>query len=102
MGRWLSVVLLALCSALASAASGQAEQAEHAELWGVFEISLPGPADGNPFIDVQLSARFSDGAQTVTVDGFYDGDGIYRVRFVPPRPGRWTWVSQSNRWPLTN
>jgi hypothetical protein len=70
---------------MASAAPGQAERAEQ---WGVFEISLPGPADGDPFIDVQLSARFSDGAQTVAVDGFYDGDGVYRVRFMPPRPGR--------------
>ena len=89
-------LLLALWCAMAQAAP------QHAEQWGVFEIELAGPADGNPFIDVQLSARFSDGTQTIEVDGFYDGDGVYRVRFMPPRPGRWTWVSQSNRWPLTN
>jgi hypothetical protein len=76
--------------------------AQAVEQWDVFEVELKGPADGNPFAEVQLTARFSDGAQTVEVDGFYDGDGIYRVRFMPPRAGRWTWVTHSNRWPLTN
>lgn len=76
--------------------------AQATEQWGVHEVELHGPAEGNPFVEVQLTARFNDGAQTVDVDGFYDGDGVYRVRFMPPRPGRWTWVTQSNRWPLTN
>jgi len=92
--RLLAALLLALASAAAPAAS--------VEQWGVFEIELKGPADGNPFVDVQLSARFSDGAQTIEVEGFYDGDGVYRLRFIPPCAGRWTWVTHSNRWPLTN
>lgn len=88
--------LLALVLLLWSGATRAVEQ------WDVYEVELKGPADGNPFVDVQLGARFSDGTQTITVDGFYDGDGVYRVRFMPPRPGRWTWVTHSNRWPLTN
>lgn len=71
------------------------------EQWGVFELSLAGPSDGNPFVDVSLKARFSDGSQSVEVDGFYDGDGQYKVRFMPPRQGRWQWLTSSNRWPLT-
>jgi hypothetical protein len=94
MGLWWAL-LLALCSTLAQAVAP-------VEQWDVFEIGLNGPAEGNPFADVQLSARFSDGTQTVEVEGFYDGDGVYRVRFMPPRTGRWTWVTHSNRWPLTN
>jgi hypothetical protein len=90
--RALALLLLAVCGAAVQAT----------EQWGIHEIELKGPADGNPFVDVELSARFSDGAQTVEVDGFYDGDGVYRVRFMPPRPGRWTWVTHSNRWSLTN
>ncbi|KQY88991.1 DUF5060 domain-containing protein [Pelomonas sp. Root1444] len=97
MRLWRALaLLLALCGAAAQATGRATEQ------WGIHEIELKGPADGNPFVDVQLGARFSDGAQTVEVDGFYDGDGVYRVRFMPPRPGRWTWVTHSNRWPLTN
>lgn len=90
--RALALLLLALCGATAQAV----------EQWGLFEIELAGPSDGNPFVDVQLTARFSDGVQTIEVDGFYDGDGVYRLRFMPPHAGRWTWVSQSNRWPLTH
>lgn len=109
MRRWQGLLawLMAVCMGASAQAPGAPTRVEQrgeqrVEQWDVFEVQLPGPSEGNPFAEVQLSARFSDGAQTIEVDGFYDGDGTYRVRFMPPRPGRWTWVSQSNRWPLTN
>src|SRR5580692_11009139 len=61
-----------------------------AEQWGVTELVIDGPSHGNPFVDVELSALFTDagggegaeGAEGgVRVGGFYDGDGVYRVRF---------------------
>ncbi|MEY3000824.1 MAG: hypothetical protein RL648_1038, partial [Verrucomicrobiota bacterium] len=72
------------------------------EQWGVFEISLEGPETGNPFVEVQFGARFTDGHGSVAVRGFYDGEGVYRVRFMPPRVGQWRYVTESNRWELTN
>jgi hypothetical protein len=66
------------------------------ELWGVFETSLPGLSTGNPFTDVNLSARFIRGTMVVAVNGFYDGDGTYRVRFMPSALGDWQFVTQSN------
>ncbi|HEX7569153.1 MAG TPA: DUF5060 domain-containing protein, partial [Verrucomicrobiae bacterium] len=42
--------------------------------WGIYEIELKGPADGNPFLDVRLSAVFSNGSKSIEVPGFYDGD----------------------------
>ncbi len=69
--------------------------------WDVFEVTLHGPSDGNPFVDVRLSAVFSNGARSVEVDGFYDGDGVYRVRFMPDVVGTWHYETKSNRWPLT-
>ncbi|MFG6442989.1 DUF5060 domain-containing protein [Roseateles sp. LKC17W] len=98
----LGLIWLALCTALAAAEPAGTERIESTEQWGMHEIALKGPADGNPFTEVQLSARFSNGKQTLDVDGFYDGEGVYRVRFMPPHAGRWTWVTHSNRWPLTN
>lgn len=98
----LCVVLAAATNAPAAAIAAAPSPATTAEQWGVYEITLPGPAEGNPFLDVQLRARFSNGAQSIEVDGFYDGNGVYRLRFMPPQPGRWTWVTQSNAWPLTN
>jgi Domain of unknown function (DUF5060)/Protein of unknown function (DUF4038)/Domain of unknown function (DUF5605) len=71
------------------------------EQWGIYEVELKGPAEGNPFVDVQLAAVFENGAKQVRVDGFYDGDGVYRVRFMPDTPGKWTYRTESNRWPLT-
>lgn len=67
------------------------------EQWDVCEIALAGPAEGNPFVDVELSARFSQGRRTLTVAGFYDGAGTYRVRFCPDAPGEWQWETASNR-----
>jgi hypothetical protein len=66
------------------------------EKWDVFEIALTGPAGGNPYLEVQLSATFSQANRSVRVPGFYDGDGAYRVRFMPDNEGRWRWTSQSN------
>ncbi len=71
------------------------------EQWGVFEASFAGPAEGNPFADVELTAVFRQGEKTLTVSGFYDGDGIYRIRFSPPALGEWTYTTQSNRPELT-
>lgn len=72
------------------------------EKWGVFELELRGgPADGNPFLDVTLSAEFTNGRRTVKADGFYDGDGVYRVRFMPEETGAWSYATLSNRAKLT-
>ncbi|HEU6448018.1 MAG TPA: DUF5060 domain-containing protein [Verrucomicrobiae bacterium] len=66
------------------------------EQWGVFEIALNGPTNGNPFLDVPFSARFVQGTNSIQVDGFYDGDGIYRVRFMPETRGEWRYVTESS------
>jgi hypothetical protein len=71
------------------------------EQWGLFEVALPGPADGNPFTDVVLSARFVQGGRSVEVAGFYDGDGTYKVRFMPPLPGEWRYETRSTAPVLT-
>ena len=60
---------------------------ERVERWDVFEWSCEGPADGNPFVDQWLRATFTGAHEQVTVDGFYDGGGIYRVRFMPSFEG---------------
>ena len=66
------------------------------EQWGTFELALPGPDDGNPFVDVSLSAIFTCGDTTIEATGFYDGDGVYRIRFMPTRQGLWRYETRSN------
>ncbi|MEY4489890.1 MAG: hypothetical protein RIQ79_2398, partial [Verrucomicrobiota bacterium] len=71
------------------------------EKWGVFELELKGPAEGNPFVDVRFGAVFTDGTSTVEVPGFYDGEGVYKIRFSPASTGDWRYETKSNRWELT-
>ncbi len=69
---------------------------QDAEQWGVFEASFGGPATGNPFVDVTFGARFTLQNRTVSVPGFYDGEGVYRVRFMPDATGDWSYETVSN------
>ena len=42
------------------------------------------PPTSNPFVDVELRARFEQDASSLSVRGFYDGDDTFVVRFSPP------------------
>jgi len=67
------------------------------EQWDVFELALQGGAEGNPFLEVDLTAQFTHKHRTIEVDGFYDGDGVYRIRFMPDTQGAWKYRTRSNR-----
>ncbi len=67
------------------------------EQWGIFELALQGSSEGNPFLDVELTAQFAQKDRTIAVDGFYDGDGVYRIRLMPDTPGTWRYTTRSNR-----
>ena len=73
-----------------------AGEARTVEQWGVLEIAFNGPTDGNPFTDAQFCARFTQGDSTIEANGFYDGDGIYRVRFMPEKQGEWRYIIKSS------
>lgn len=66
------------------------------EQWDIYEVALKGPSSGNPFVDVTLSARFTSGDTSIEASGFYDGDGTYRVRFMPQQQGQWQYVIRSS------
>jgi hypothetical protein len=79
-----------------------AEPSRVTEQWGLFELSLNGPSTGNPFKDVTLTADFTQEHRTIRITGFYDGDGIYRVRFMPDTTGHWTYITHSSAPELNN
>lgn len=87
LGAGAACALPTLATALAEALP---QAPSHVEKWGAYELALQGPTTGNPFTDVQLSGRFRIGHRTVNVPGFYDGDGIYRIRYMPDALGDWT------------
>ncbi len=75
----------------------QGAQSVETELWDIFELTLKGPSDGNPFADVTLSAEFTQGEKIFEPAGFYDGGGTYKIRFMPDKTGKWTFTTKSNR-----
>ena len=66
------------------------------EKWKIFEYEMKGPADGNPFVDVKLEAVFQSNGRKVRTFGFYDGEGVYKVRFMPDETGEWAFEIRSN------
>jgi hypothetical protein len=94
---WWGKLLLLLFSALLIATAEGKANSNIIERWGIFELVLNDPEGGNPFIDVKLSAEFRQRGRTFEPEGFYDGNGTYRIRFMPDSPGNWTYVTKSNR-----
>jgi hypothetical protein len=71
------------------------------EKWGIFELALKGPRTGNPFVDVTLVGEFRKDGRILRPEGFYDDDGIYRIRFMPDEEGVWHYRTRSNCRPLS-
>src|SRR5579875_1301996 len=86
----LTPALAATGTASTTQSSGEIEQ------WGMFEIALRGPSSGNPYKEVTLTASFTLEHRTVQVTGFYDGEGTYRVRFMPDTLGKWSYTTASS------
>jgi hypothetical protein len=71
--------------------------AQNTEQWDIYEIKLKGPEIGNPYIDADLKATFfCEGNETI-VNGFYDGNGVYKIRFMPSKTGIWRYTTRSNK-----
>lgn len=64
--------------------------------WEIFELKLEGPKEGNPFMEVALTAQFATKEKVVSVEGFYDGNSSYIIRFMPDIEGQWDYHTESN------
>ena len=60
---------------------------EATEQWGLWEIGIPGPSEGNPFTEQTVKATISGKNEIKEIYGFYDGEGRYKVRFMPSFQG---------------
>jgi len=101
-----------LCCLLGAAAINvaSAEQIGAGDVYSVVEIAFSGPGQGpkdTPArdLDLRVTLRHETGMTEYSVYGFWDGDGlggfsgdVFKVRFCPTKPGRWTLVAvKSNR-----
>ena len=94
------ILVLGLVSTATGGAADSAELAR-GEVYSVLEIGFVGPTLGPkdaPARDIELSVRFrhESGEPSITVHGFWDGDGkggaagdAFKVRFCPTKPGKW-------------
>lgn len=57
----------------------------------LFELSFQGPEPEQNTAQVNLVAEFSCGEKCISVKGFYDGGGTYKVRFLPEEAGEYSW-----------
>ena len=69
---------------------------QQVEKWGLFEVSSRGKSDGNPFRDYGMTVTFKGEKEEIRVNGFYDGDGVYRARFMPSYEGAYTYKVEGN------
>ncbi len=98
------------------------KNASTVERWGIFEIELNSKKEfDNPFTDICLSAEFTGNGEDKKVNGFYDGDGTWKIRFMPGMIGEYnykicssvdefdgqlgtfesTWPSEGNKGPVS-
>ena len=61
-------------------------------LYDVFEVVLKGPEDSGLFTEQTVCGVFTGRNESVSVRGFYDGDGNYRIRFMPSYEGRYSFT----------
>lgn len=65
------------------------------EKWKVYEITLKASGFENPF-DVEFNATFTHkGGSSIKMPGFYDGNGSFKVRFMPKETGTYSYITQS-------
>ncbi len=91
-----AVLVGGMAAAEKKTAAANAASSGTTECWDVFEEVFAGPKDGNPFVEVWLKAVFQKDNRRVSVEGFYDGDGTYKVRFMPDEVGTWRFQTDSN------
>ena len=66
------------------------------EKWEMIEVVCQGKSDGNPFVKYSITGHFRSKNENERVDGFYDGDGIYKVRFMPSFEENYTFEIEGN------
>jgi hypothetical protein len=92
----LAALLLAASPSPAAGASALSRGEAH--VWEIQEITLRGArAYANPYADVVCWIDLTGPGHTARVHGFWDGDRVFRVRFVATAPGEWRWRAGSNQ-----
>jgi len=101
IGLSLAVLVLFATGVVAAAIPEEAKFSQSAGAVGTFDfvevtLKLERPGALNPFTDAELGGEFSmEGGGPLRVDGFCDSDdgSLYRIRFMPLKPGRYVYTA---------
>ncbi len=69
------------------------------KIWDCMELQFKHTiVDKNPFTDICFSATFKNVAskKQMTVNGFYDGNDTFVIRFMPTEKGEWEYITSSS------
>ncbi len=64
--------------------------------WDFMEVAVKGEAVENPFAGPVVTGTFTGDHEEITVEGFFDGDDCYRVRFMPSYEGHYRYRITGN------
>lgn len=95
MNRIISTAISIICILSGATAAG-VSAAPAVEQWKIFELSFRQKAGQHPFDNIDSGCTFINGCDTVKVSAFYDGNDTYKIRFMPHKPGRWTYRTSGN------
>ena len=73
---------------------GVSLNAENVTQWSIFELSFNAIGTHN-WTDFPLQVTFENGETRIKLDGYWDGDNVWKVRFAPALTGVWRWKSFS-------
>jgi len=84
--------------ALLAAASMVTTRAQDIHVWEKTEIALHASNPyANPYTKVEVWVDLHGPGFDKRCYGFWDGGDVFKVRFLAPRPGLWTWQSGTNQ-----
>ena len=98
--HWAFSLVLCLCSFLAkTSAFGTTVALAGTAQWTVFEAGFASTVTyDNPFQDVAVTVDFrSPDGKHRTVDAYWDGENVWRVRFSPEQIGEWNYQTHASR-----
>ena len=98
MKKILFVTIFCLSTAWMYGVTGQVAAQEKGFQWQVAELTFDAARQHErPYEEVLLTCTFTgpDGRE-IAVEGFYDGNNRWKVRFCPDRPGVWNWKTDCN------
>ena len=70
---------------------------EYVKRYGIAELVFRGPSEGNPFAEQWVKGTMAGQAEEKHAEGFYDGNGVYKLRFMPSGEGTYE-ITAATSW----